>query len=212
MQSVEIEMLAAAIRRDFPTATPRVTDVDRAPPAVRVIDCVLSLNRRYDTVVEPRVLRFLQTFPQVQSCGDLIRELESEGPAEFFVRRLDMRFPARAEVLIGVARKMDEIQRATPGDTELSRIEEWARAAVPHDYARFGVKGFGIAGFQYLRLLFGANTTKPDTHIVRYVSRILSRPVNELDAIALLEHASQSAGCSMRAWDSAIWEYGAGHR
>ena len=28
-----------------------------------------------------------------------------------------------------------------------------------------GVRGFGLAGFQYMRMLFGAQTAKPDIHI-----------------------------------------------
>lgn len=167
-----------AIRRDFPAATPRITDVDRAPPAVRVIDCVLSLNRPYKSVVEPRVLAFLRNFPSVQSCTDLVREIEDDGPSEFLSQRLLMNFPARAQVLLGVARRLDQIQQTMTGATELARIERWAADASPHDAARFGVPGFGIAGFQYLRLLFGANTTKPDVHIIRYVSRVAGRTVS----------------------------------
>lgn len=51
------------------------------------------------------------------------------------------------------------------------RLRRLARWAPPCDYLVVGVAGFGLAGFQYLRRLFGAETTKPGVHVMRYVAR-----------------------------------------
>ena len=68
------------------------------------------------------------------------------------------------------------------------------------------IRGFGLAGFQYLRMLFGANTTKPDLHIRRYVGHCIGEPVTDMRALQLLEPAAKEAGISLRDFDTTIWE------
>lgn len=208
----EVQVLAAAIKRDFPKPTIRESPIDHAAPPVRVIDCVLSLRRPYLKVVEPRVKAFMARFPEVSTCGQLRDLMTREGPSVFLRQRLNMQFPARAEILLNVTKRLVELTDAVEGGSELERIERWASRARPHDYVAFGVKGFGIAGFQYLRLLFGANTTKPDVHIVRYVSKTIGHQVSDLTALHLLEQAAQMSGIPVRAVDSAVWQAGAIHR
>jgi hypothetical protein len=48
----------------------------------------------------------------------------------------------------------------------------------PGDSYFLGIKGFKLSGFQYLRMLFGAQTTKPDVHIVKFISEIVGRKVH----------------------------------
>ena len=55
-------------------------------------------------------------------------------------------------------------------------------------------------------MLFGADTTKPDVHIKRFVSGILSREVSDIESLFLLEAASKRAGLSARAVDYFIWD------
>ena len=85
-------------------------------------------------------------------------------------------------------------------------LHTWAISVKPHDVAVVGVRGFGLAGYQYLRMLFGAQTTKPDVHVKRFVSQALGRKVGAKDALALLEQASAQAGLPLRAVDGVIWQ------
>ena len=85
-------------------------------------------------------------------------------------------------------------------------MENWAEWTRPGDYLAVGVKGFGLAGFQYLRMLFGAQTTKPDIHIMRFVAEHIGRPVTDIQALYLLEKAARLAGLPLRELDAAIWE------
>ena len=71
------------------------------------------------------------------------------------------------------------------------------------------IRGFAIAGFQYLRMLFGADTTKPDRYIIGFVSDILNRRVSAIESLLLLEAASERVGLSVRDVDSYIWNRGA---
>src|ERR1700677_4462582 len=63
----------------------------------------------------------------------------------------------------------------------VNSLEEWALLAKPPDHKTLGIHGFGLAAFQYLRVLFGADTTKPDVHICRYVESHIGRAVTPLD-------------------------------
>jgi hypothetical protein len=64
--------------------------------------------------------------------------------------------------------------------------------AGPGDYLSVAARGFGLAGFQYLRMLFGAQTTKPDIHIIRFVSTIIGRKVTDVQALYLLERTAKT--------------------
>ena len=65
-----------------------------------------------------------------------------------------------------------------------------------------------LQSFQYLCMLFGVDTTKPDIYIIRFVSGLLNRNVSDLEAHALLEAACERIGVSVRAVDNLIWKRG----
>ena len=100
------------------------------------------------------------------------------------------------------------IVQQTPTMPEETALKQWAIQA--HSQTdRLNIRGFGPAGFQYLCILFGVDTTKPDIYIIRFVSEILNRDVSDLEAHALLEAAAKCLGLSVRAVDSYIWNRGA---
>jgi hypothetical protein len=55
-------------------------------------------------------------------------------------------------------------------------------------------------------MLFGADTTKPDVHICRFVRNALNRPVTDVAALEILEQAAPLAGVKLRDLDTTIWE------
>ena len=61
-------------------------------------------------------------------------------------------------------------------------------------------------GFQYLRMLFGANTCKPDLRIRQWVGEALGRKVSDIVALKLMEGAALEAGVLLRDADTTIWE------
>ena len=72
------------------------------------------------------------------------------------------------------------------------------------------MRGFGVAGFQYLRMHFGADTVKPDVHIRRYVEGVLGRPVGDVAMVWLVEQACRKVGASPLAVDARIWQAATG--
>ncbi len=203
----DILRLVDAIRRSHSDVKPGSDYIWSAPPPIKVIDCVLSLNRRYDAFALPRVLAFVKRFPEVQRFDDLRRLIDAcTTPSAFMEDALAYRHPARAETLSGVLDYAMRTEHRFDGATDGERMHQWAASAVPSDFTKVGVKGFGLAGFQYLRMLFGAETTKPDVHVINYVSDIVGRKLRDVDALGLLERAAAEAGLPLRWLDVAIWE------
>ncbi len=176
-------------------------------PHLNVLDCVLSLNRRYDAFVVPRLKKFSQNHPNIAELTQLLELIETyPDPTQFCVSQLNYNDAARAATLVGVIKYLLDIQHDFGGSTENERLRAWAAAARPGDYAFVGVRGFGLAGFQYLRMLFGVQTTKPDVHIIRFVSEVLGKKVNDVTALSLLERAAKQAGLPLREVDNIIWQ------
>lgn len=207
IQDGDVERLSVALRQDFPAPKPSECRAWSRVPPVRVIDCVLSLNRRYDAFVVPRLDKFEQDYPQVTSVRSL-RNLMNQYPTHAgFVREvLNYKDPDRARILDAIIDFVLDVIGDASGDMEIPRLEQWARQAHPLDHVKLGVRGFGLAGFQYLRMLFGANTTKPDTHICRYVTETVGHAISNLDALKLLEAAAEQETIVLRNVDTSIWE------
>jgi hypothetical protein len=203
----DTERLARCLRQDFPSVTPSVDRAWFREPALRVIDCVLSLRRNYDLFVVPRLDGFEARFPSTRSVQALRDQMDTHNDAAEFVREaLDYRDLDRARLLDAVVDRVLEFAQGSTGRSELERLELWASQARPDGYQVRRIRGFALAGHQYLRMLFGANTTKPDVHICRYVSRAIGRTVSDLEVLSLLEGASNISGVRLRDLDTTIWE------
>lgn len=218
MIEFDAHRLADAISREFPIAPSHTNPDWRGAAAPKVIDCVLSLRKPYKAVVEPRVQGFVQSYPHVQRCDDLIRLIRSfESPLAFHATVLRMNSPGKATALLGVLEYLVDIQARFKGDDEDARLLAWAQWARPGDYLTLDVPNFKLAGFQYLRMLFGAETTKPDVHILKYIEKTLDRsiagwPSREVQAVYAIERAGELLGRSVRDIDLAIWERGSRYR
>src|SRR2546425_746044 len=98
----DIELVVAAIHT-LGTLKPSVDPAWSRSPASKAIDCVLSLRRRYDSFVVPRLDSFEQSHPNIRSIHDLRYLIDSHSsPAEFSEQVLNYRDPARARTLSGV--------------------------------------------------------------------------------------------------------------
>ena len=196
---VEINMLGKV--------APSTDDCWKNPSAVKVIDCVLSLNRNYDHFVVPRLKKFKQEHANVVEVCDLRGFVDTfPTPFDFLADTLQYRHEARAQTLSGVIDYLLKIRESKNGISEEEAYREWAIEKGPEDYLTVKVKGFGLAGFQYLRMLFGASTTKPDMHIRGFVRQAINREVGDYEALSLLESSSKQVGINLRDLDTTIWE------
>ena len=209
MPMTDVDRLAEVLRVQFGHVQASAT-WGWPEPARNVVDCVLSLNRRYDSFVTPRLDSFTRRRPRLYSLSEL-RSLigQYESPLHFSIAELNYNHEARAQTLVGVVDYLLRVQPQYEGDDERQRLHQWAVTVKPADYLSVGVHGFGLAGFQYLRMLFDAQTTKPAVHIIRFVSEAIDRRVNDVQALTLLEEAARRADLPIRDVDHAIWQKGA---
>lgn len=201
--------LIERLKRDFTSLPGPDQGVWAMPPAAKIIDCVLSLRMNYTQVVVRRVELFVRDHPEVRSCAglaELIRQHPS--PAAFSASVLNMKHATKGAAILAVADHLVGEQVRFEG-TEEERLTQWARSARPGDFIAFVAPGFGIAGFQYLRMLFGADTIKPDVHILRYLRDAIGHPIAEGPAVYLIERVAALMVVSARGIDKAIWERGA---
>ena len=174
---------------------------------LNVLDCVLSLNRNYDRFCLPTVKRFAERHPEVDTLAGLRRLINRyASPGKFSEQELNYRHPARAEILLAVTTYLLRSQRQFLGSTEMRRLRRWAVTAQPGDYKALNIHGFALSGFQYLRMLFGAQTTKPDRHIRTFVGGALGRRVGDVEALTALEAVARKTKVRLRDLDYAIWE------
>ncbi len=203
----DVDLLANVLRSRFNHVAIREDYGWPRNSALSVIDCVLSLNRRYDGFVLPRVEAFARQHPEVTELAHLAEMLDSYPVlGEFCLREFNYNHVQREQTLRGVLRHLMSVQAKRPGTDEWDRLHAWASLVKPGDYLSVGVPGFGLSGFQYMRMLFGAQTTKPDVHVIRFVSQIAGRRVSDAQALQLLEAAAGQVSLPLREVDGAIWE------
>jgi hypothetical protein len=108
MTSPATEKLAQSLCHDFPNVVPSVDRAWSREPALRAIDCVLSLRRNYDRSVVPRLDRFEARFPMTRSVQSLRDQIDKfEDPQAFVRDALDYRDSDRARILNAVVYRGD---------------------------------------------------------------------------------------------------------
>jgi hypothetical protein len=202
----EVDKLAKVLEERFSHVGLKA-DYGWSRPPLNVIDCVLSLNRRYNSFVLPRVNNFARHHANIVELKQLQELMKRHKSLVDFSRaELNYNDTNRAQVLWDVVEYMQHIQHNYEGVDEYERLRQWAISVNPEDSFLVGIKGFGLSGFQYMRMLFGAQTTKPDTHIRGFVSEVLGRTVNDWLALSLLEQAAKRTGLPLREVDNTIWQ------
>ena len=210
IKETDIDAVADEIVK-FASDLPSPEDlVNPQPTAIKVIDCVLSLRRSYDKFVIPRLKNFRNKHPDIQRINSLANLMASyPTPDAFMISELNHNSKVKPKMLQEVVKFVCQIVEESPKVSEADVLKQWAIQAKPQECYRLNIKYFKLAGFQYLRMLFGADTTKPDVHIIRFLSDTLNRKVSDIESLLLLEAASERVRVSVRAVDKYIWNRGA---
>ena len=96
---------------------------------------------------------------------------------------------------------------ASPTVPEEETLKQWAITAEPDDYKKLNIKGVGIATLQWLRILFGADTSKPDVHVMNFINETIEQKLSKIDCILLIEDVASYLKTSERAVDHTIWKF-----
>ena len=178
------------------------------PPAVRVIHSVISQALNYETTVSPRLVDFKKNRPDVKSVKQLADLMASyTTPLDFLKQEVDVGNQVKAGAIDGLVKYFCGLIEASPTVAEEETLKQWAIAAEPDDYKKLNIKGVGIATLQWLRILFGADTSKPDVHVMNFIHDTIEQELSKNDCILLIEGIASYLEVSERTVDAAIWDF-----
>lgn len=203
--------------------------------SLALIDAIYSINARY-TSVRGTVLRYANHahIAPYRSLASTWPPREQQQPLTAFLAFLD------ALGANDAAQKVFQNRQRTStrhGILKAEALQEAARLLVTYGVSYFqdiptvmdsrefiqefrALRGQGSGiSLTYFWMLSGSESlAKPDRHIVRYLSRILMRPLTTSEeAIAIVQHAvhvlkSEFPELTTRALDYAIWQNERSHR
>lgn len=169
------------------------------------LDATLSINRKYYTFVVPRITYFRNKYPNILELRDLVELINTVGISNF-KECWNYNHMDRVKILYDLCNKLIEISYLYEGENELISLRKWASKSSVGDYDEFNVAGIGFATYQYIRMLLGANTVKPDVHIKNKISEIVGRKINDRYAVELFENACKDLKLNVADVEHHIWE------
>ena len=173
------------------------------PPAVRVIHSVISQALNYENTVYPRLVDFKKNRPDVKSVRQLADLMASyTTPLDFLTEEVKLKHRGKAGAIDGLVKYFCGLIEASPTVPEEETLKQWAITAEPDDYKKLNIKGVGIATLQWLRMLFGADTSKPDVHIMNFIHDTIDEELSEDDCILLIEGVASYLEVSERTVDA----------
>ena len=178
------------------------------PPAVKVIHSVISQGLTYKTTVYPRLVGFKKNRPDVRSVRQLADLMGSyTTPLEFLTEEVNLKNELKAGAIDGIAKYLCGLIEASPTVPEEELLKQWAINAEPDGYKKLNIKGVKIATFQWLRMLFGADTSKPDVHIMTFIHDTIGKKLSEDECVLLIKGVASYLEVPEQDVDGAIWEF-----
>ena len=178
------------------------------PPAVKVIHSVISQGLNYRTTVYPRLVDFKKNRPDVKSVRQLADLMTSyTTPLEFLTEEVNLKNKLKAGAIDGLVKYLCGLIEASPTVPEEETLKQWAIHVEPDSYKELNIKGVWIATFQWLRMLFGADTSKPDVHIMNFINDTIDQKLSESECVLLIEGVALHLEVSERDVDGAIWNF-----
>lgn len=182
-------------------------------PAVALLDVVLAANRNYNKVVEPKIKHILEnsdisTFKQLEK---FIKENTVEEFYKFWGHKDNKKYSVLKAILLAI----NELKKIYKIDDDYQLMNNWAKNV---DYTKkkedyIGkIDNIGVATFQHLRMVFGANTVKPDQRVVEVLEYEFGlNKINQLNAIKVVEDIAKITNKSALEIDQIFVKYGSGY-
>ena len=177
-------------------------------PVLILVDAVLSINRNYNNFVVPRLE--LIKISGIDSFTKLEKEL-SKGE-EYFMSFWNYKHIERVELLRDLLKYYKDFQKINNIQGDIETLKTWGKESSVENFKDWNVKGIAFTTYQYLRMLCGADTVKPDIHILRVVEEGMGKKLSPRDSVIAIENISKNMGVGARELDHAIWLYSSTRR
>lgn len=183
-------------------------------PAVALIEVVLAANRNYNKHVLPNITRIKKNHPYLISFDDLNNILSSTTKEEFF-KIWGPKDDKKYQTLVNIINEIKKLKKHYPNKSDFEVLNHWANAVDIYKYNddKIGqIRNIALATLQHLRMVFGANTVKPDQRVIEVLDYEFNvkRP-SQLKSIIAVEQISKITKKPALLIDQIFVLYGSGY-
>lgn len=190
-------------------------DSSRNNPAVAIMSVVLAANRNYNRQVKHHVdaMRSNQPGLTIKQLRTLIAKAQNaENFRTFWGHKDEKKFQILKDLISLISSWLGDLDTQ---ENDFCVMSRWAKKADFADWKNDPVGSIpyvGPATFQHLRMVFGADTVKPDQRVKEVLEREfqLGR-LSERNAVLAVERIAESLNASPRFIDQIFVKYGSGH-
>lgn len=175
-------------------------------PVIILIDAVLSIKRHYDPFVSSRLKYFRNNYPNINSLSKL-RSLIDEKGIDGFADVWNYNHQKRVEILSDLVNFFISYRNINNMEDDLTAMKKWAHEANLLDKKVLPVDGIGFATTQYIRMMLGVSTVKPDVHILRSIYDGTGEKMSGNKAVLFIEEVAKKMNLSPTTLDHAIWKH-----
>ena len=175
-------------------------------PVLIVIDPILSQCRRYNVIKKNNLDYFRDNYSDsINTLQKIVDIYEQEG-YEGLIPIIKYSAEIRITTIYQTCKAFINYRNTHGFKNDLEAMKDWAIHAEQGDSIN-SVKGIGIATFQYLQMLLGVDTVKPDVHIINFFEEQIGKRFNKNKTILAFTELANHMGVKLVDLDYAIWLY-----
>jgi hypothetical protein len=183
-------------------------------PAIALIEVVLAANRNYNKHVLPNIKRLKKDYPKLISFSDLSYLIDNNSQADFY-KIWGPKDDKKYQTLKNIVNSIDVLRTNNPDLSDYQLMNNWANKVNIEKYTLDEIgqhKNIAIATVQHLRMVFGANTVKPDQRVIEVLENEFGlKYISQINSIKAVEQISSILGIPTLMLDQIFVLYGSGY-
>lgn len=171
-------------------------------PNLIIMDAILSKMRNYDVIKKQSLDFFEKNYSDINTLTELVSKIDEVGFTEF-MEYVNCDGLDRIEQIYNLASAFLNYKTTHNFSSDLEAMRHWAKHAEFGDFIN-QINGIDPTTFQYLQLLLGVDTVKPDVHIMSFLREQTGTNYNEYQSIIAIKELANYRKSSVASLDYAI--------
>ena len=168
-------------------------------PFLIIIDAVLSINRQYNPFVKPRIELLKQKLSDINNLEELDNLIKID--KNKFIELWHYNHIQRVDLLINLLEFFIVYKKQGGFKDDRAAMVHWASSKKD-----LPVKGIGFRTNQYLRMMLGVSTVKPDVHLHKAVYEALGKRLSDKEVVEIIEITADKLNLKAISLDHGIWK------